>query len=326
VDFKTLEPGQIRYQLVHVNLAENFGRFLTQYTVSQTNNHRTISYVYYFIWTGNDYSTDYRYMTIKVPASYVKEMDNMAEGSAEPIFFYGKIRKLQSDYLDSFNDFFLQQGFTEEEIAEYTLPYYIDSYNSTWSMVGASCMYVLVFVGGVVLVVIAILWVVKANNGGYLAKLRNDIAAAGYTESTIEADYAAALYINKNGDTRLGTLMTYYTSGLETRAIPNNKIIWAYQNTITHRTNGIKTGTTYNVTLYVEGVKNAYTLSVPDETAAAKMLDKIYNTFPWVVVGYTEDLKKRFNNARGEFLQLRYNTCEHIALEPRPEGGSVTLK
>lgn len=43
---------------------------------------------------------------------------------------------------------------------------------------------------------------------------------------------------------------------------------------------------------------------------------------PWVVVGYTDDLKRMFNKDRAAFLNLRYNTVEHVAVEPGMEGYS----
>ena len=103
-------------------------------------------------------------------------------------------------------------------------------------------------------------------------------------------------------------------------AIPNSKILWAYQNTTTHRTNGIKTGVTYSVMIYVDGRKDAFNIGVPDETTAQNMLTRINDTLPWVVVGYSDDLKKTFSKDRAQFLELRYNTVEHVAVEPGLEG------
>ena len=42
--------------------------------------------------------------------------------------------------------------------------------------------------------------------------------------------------------------------------------------------------------------------------------------YPWVVVGYTEDLKRMFFKDRAQFMQLRYNSVEHTTVEPGFEG------
>ena len=87
-------------------------------------------------------------------------------------------------------------------------------------------------------------------------------------------------------------------------------------NRVTHRTNGIKTGTTYSIVIVVEGVKNAYTLPVDNEQMALDILEKIDKMFPWVVVGYSDQLKTMLAKDRAAFVNLRYNTCEHVAVEP----------
>lgn len=57
-------------------------------------------------------------------------------------------------------------------------------------------------------------------------------------------------------------------------------------------------------------------MSVPDEAAAQKILQKMNAIFPWVIIGYSDELKKMFDKDRAQFLQLRYNTCEHVPVEP----------
>lgn len=318
VKFEELAPDQIRSQLVDVELTANYGCFLEEYEYNSKTRQRRTTDLYYVIGMGDDYDLDYRYMTIKVFPSTEKKMDAMMENTAnyqlsDPITFSGKIKKLNKEEYSYFKEYFTEAGWTEEEISESTLPYYIDTFGSKPSM---NSMYIFLFAAGVVFLILAVYRTVKAAGGGYQKKLREDIASAGYTDSTIEADYAAAESYDKNNSVKQGRLMTYYTNGVITRAVPNNKIMWSYQNTVTHRTNGVKTGTTYNVVLFVEGIKKEITLSVPDEASAQKMLQIMNTTFPWVVVGYSEDLKKMFNKDRAQFLELCYNKCEHVPVEP----------
>ena len=199
--------------------------------------------------------------------------------------------------------------FTTEEIDAFTLPYYIDFTYGTLSLN--------IFFGcGILLVIYGVGHIIKGTKGGYLKKFRQDMAEGGFSEPAVESDYASAKFYDKKGNLRAGRLMTYYTSGAEIRGIPNNKISWCYQNTVTHRTNGVKTGTTYNVVFFVEGRKKEITLPVDNEAVAQEILQRYGAMFPWVVAGYTDELKKLFNKNHSEFLQLRYNTCEHVAVEP----------
>lgn len=185
-------------------------------------------------------------------------------------------------------------------------------------------VYIALFALGAFLLIFGIFRVAKVAGGSSLKKLRKDIAAAGYSESMIDSDYRSAKSFDKKGTLKMGRLMTYYISGSDARAIPNNKIMWAYQNTVTHRTNGVKTGTTYNVMIFDEITPKGHTFPVANESIAQDMLTLINTMLPWVVVGYSDELKKLYNKDRSQFLQLRYNTCEHTAAEPSaaPAGDS----
>ena len=319
VTFEDLAPDQIRNQLVDVELTANFGCYLEEYEYNSETRYKKTTHLYYIIWTGDENAVDYRYMTLKVPPSYEKQLEAMAENTynqilSDPISISGKIKKLSNEDYGYFKDYFTEDGsFTVEEFEAMTLPYYIDLYGSKASM---NSVYIILFAGGILLLAIGIFRVVKGAGGGYLKKLHEDITNAGYTENVVESDYASAESFDKKDELKIGRLMTYYTIGAQTRAFPNNKVIWTYQSTITHRTNGIKTGTTYNVIFFIEGYKNEITLAVSDEAASQKILQKINTIFPWVVVGYSDELKKMYQKNREQFLQLRYNTCQHIPVEP----------
>lgn len=323
-NFESLEPEEIKGQLVEAHIKENFSYYLEEYEQDKNTGRRTTKFLYYLIWTGDDDAEDYRYMTIKVPVSYRSRMDDMAEAyqngvAVEPITFHGEIKKLDDEEYEYFNDTFTSLGWTAQEIAEGTLPYYINVYASKASMDGIA---IVLCVVGAALAVFGLVRGIKAFTGGYLKKIKEDISSAGCTEASAESDFNSAPAYTKKGDLRVGRLFTYYVAGPCPRAIPHGKILWAYQNTVTHRTNGVKTGTTYNVLVYVDGQKNPVTLDVPDETVAQDILQRYMSILPWVVVGYTDDLKRMFNKDRSAFLNLRYNTVEHVAVEPGIDGYS----
>lgn len=316
-DFEELEPDEIKNQLVEYEMVYNYGCCIEEYEYNETTHRSTTKYLYYLIATGDEYAEDYRYMAVKVPASYKTKMEKMADNTynwlaSTPITIQGKITKLDKEEYEYFVEFFEDAGWTEEEIEEGTLPYYINVYeNPSSSNTGFAIMFVI----GMLFLVWAVIRLVKACNGGYLKKLKKDIANAGYSESYIESDYAAATIIDKKGNIKVGRLMTYFMLGSDMRAIPNNKMVWTYMNTITHRTNGIKTGTTYSVQIETEGA-GSFSIGVDKEDMALTMLKKFNETLPWVVVGYSDEIKALFRKNRTEFLNLRYNTCEHVAVEP----------
>ena len=321
-DFKTLAPDEISNQFVKLELTENLGGYLEAYEKNTKTGSTRTTDVYYMILTGDENATDYRIMSLVVPPRYEKKLDQMAEdyynwvaenysdeALPEPFLLRGKIKELSSEDSRYFKNALTQLGFTTQEIDDSTLPYYIDFAYGSLSLN-------IFFAGGILLVIYGVGRIIKGSKGGYLKKFRQDMAEGGFNEAAIESDFASAKYFDKKGNFRGGRLMTYYTSGAEIRGIPNNKISWCYQNTVTHRTNGVKTGTTYNVVFFVEGRKKEITLPVDNEAIAQDILQRYSAMFPWIIAGYTDELKKLFNKSHAEFLQLRYNTCEHVAVEP----------
>lgn len=313
VSFVELEPDEISNQWVALELTENWGSFAeTTETNSKTHVSKTIN-LYYVILTGDDYSTDYRYMAVNVPTDYRKTMNQLSTGgrNGDSIFLSGRIRRMDKEIYEYFKEYMLEGGLTEEQFEEYTLPYYIKVYpNEQLENAGT----VIAFLFGVMLVIWAALRLVKGINGGYLKQLRNDIASIGVSETSAESDWNSSVEVCK--DVKVGRLFTYYMEGSKPRAIPNAKILWSYQNTTTHRTNGIKTGTTYSVMIWVDGWKSASNIGMPNEATAQEMLKRFGAQFPWVVLGYSDELRKMYNNNRAQFLQLRYNTVEHTAVTP----------
>jgi len=317
-DFEELEPEAIKNQNVEFAMNANFGCYMEEYEYNEDTGRSKTLYLYYVIWTGDENATDFRYMSVKVPADMEKEMEEMCENSfndmySEPINISGKIKKLDDEEYEYFVEYFEESGWTADDISEGTLPYYIEVYNSKGSMVAA---HFFAFLGGVLLIVWGIYRIIKGSKGGYLKKLEKDYTAAGYTESTVASDFNHGFAMNKKANFKIGRLMIYYQLGSEFRAIPANKIMWAYLNRVTHRTNGIKTGTSYNIMLMVEGAKTDYSLGVDNEQMALDILEKIDQMFPWVVVGYSDELKRMYTKDRAAFVNLRYNTCEHVAVEP----------
>lgn len=321
VDFTTLSPDEIKSQLVDVELYHNFGCFMESGTQDKNTHRVTINSYYYVIYTGawDDPDTAYKFMAIKVPKSYGKKMDAMTDATyngldSVPLSFSGKIKGFDDDESKYFNEYMRDAGFTDAEIKAETLPYYINAYENK---VAQNVIYILLFLAGVVLIAWAVFRTVKASKGGYMKGFYQAMEQIGCSESYVESDLNSATFYDKKGSFRIGRLFTYYCLFSTTpSAIPNAKIMWAYQTTTTHRTNGIKTGTTYSVIVYSEGQKNCATITVPDENTAQQALQRLNVTCPWIVVGYSDDLKTLFNKDRDRFLQLRYNTVEHTAVDP----------
>ena len=310
--FEELLPGEISNQIVDASIKDNFGAFMEEYSKNTKTHVETSKAFYYVIWTGDDNTEDWRYMAIKVPASDEAAMEATAEATynyeySEPIEYSGAINKMTDEEYEYFVDYFYESGWTDADIEAGTLPYYIDA----GALVGGSAVFVFILMGvGAALILIAIIRLVIAISGKGLNTIKKEIADAGLSEADAEYDYENAKTFGKKSDICIGRKLTVFMLGSKPHAVANNKVVWAYHRTTTHRTNGIKTGTTYQVVLNTYD-RQTFNIDVNKESMGQEVLEYINNTMPWVVVGYNDDLNRMYCSDYQNFLQLRYNNTEN---------------
>lgn len=310
VKFETLLPDEINGDLiVEASINANFGAYMEEYSKNTKTNVTRTTDIYYVIWTGDDDSEDYKYMGIKVPASYGGQMDRMAEATynyemSDTIYFTGAVNKMSSEEYQYFREYFQESDWTDEEIDEYTLPYYI----SVGALTGGAATSAYVIFGiGIALIVLGVIFLLYALTGGDVKAFQKEAATLGMSEMELEAEYAGARVMIQKDNLRIGRRLIFYMTGRRTRVIVNDKIVWAYQQSTTHRTNGIKTGTTYEILVYLLNEKKARRINVPGEEKAGEVLQYMYENIPTAVVGYTDELLSLFNKDYQGFLNLRYH-------------------
>lgn len=297
VAFESLAPDEIvENVIVEASIDTNFGWFVEEYE-ENTDTHATRSkYFYYVIWTGDDDATDWCYMGIKVPASDADAMDAMADAYyngeyyLDTMEYSGAIEKMTDEEYMYFEEYFSEAGWTAEEIEEWTLPYYIN----VGDLVGASAVFTYILIGiGAALVIGAILLLVFALKGSGIKALKKELEDAGFSENDAEYEYENAKLLSKSGDIRIGRRMMFYMLGSKAHMLQTDKIVWAYLKSTTHRTNGIKTGTTYQVAIYTY-TKKMINISVNKETIGQEILKYMNETMPWAVIGYSDDLNRMY--------------------------------
>lgn len=327
VEFETLEPEEIsRGLVVDASIAYNFGGFMEKYEENTSTHVTRTTDVYYVICTGNENSKDSKYMAIKVPASDEWDMEQMAENTynglySEPISYSGAINKMSSKEYQYFKEWFMEGGWTEDEVEEYTLPYYI----SVGALTGgaASSVYFFVVIG-LILILNGVIMLIYVLTGKSLGAFKKQIAETGLSDMDVEREYEGAKLFNKRNDLRIGKRITFFMIGNKPQLIVNDQIVWAYQQTTTHRTNGIKTGTSYGILIYQLNSKKNFSISVPNANAALEILQYMNETMPKAVIGYSDDLSKLYRKNKQEFLQLRYYrveqpTVQESQVEEQPE-------
>lgn len=311
VEFESLAPDEINGDLiVDVTLYDNFGCYMEQYEENTKTHIQRTTDLYYVIWTGDDNAEDFRYMGIKVPVSEERAMEAMAEATynyeySDPIHYSGAINKMTAEEYKYFTEYF-EGSDMEDEMDKWTLPYYIN----VGALTGGAAISAWVIAGiGLALVLIAVILLILALTGGRLKTFKKELAEMGMDESGADYEYESAALFSKKSDLRVGRRLTFFLAGGEPHVIANDKLVWAYQSTTTHRTNGIKTGTTYTVILRTLD-KKYFVVSVSKEAEAQDALQHISQNVPGAVVGYDDNLNKMFQKDFQNFLQLKYNQKE----------------
>ncbi len=327
IAFETLAPDEIRANLlVDITLDANFGCYIEEYEENTQTHYTRTTDLYYVIWTGDANATDYRYMGIKVPASDEKKMEAMAEATyynepCDPIMYNGEIQKMPDEDYEFLREYFVGAGLTEEEFEEYTLPYFINTEVIPTNSAVVSCT----FAAFALLFVLIGSWmIISAIRGGRLKTFKKELADAGFGEAEADLEYQGARIILKPDDFRIGRRLTFFMIGSKPHVLLNDEIVWAYQKTTTHRTNGIKTGTTYSVVLNTIDKKkyesqNVFTkrqseISVAGEQNALETLEYIGQTMPWVLLGFDNDLNRLYNKDCKSFLDIQYFKVDHNQL------------
>lgn len=106
------------------------------------------------------------------------------------------------------------------------------------------------------------------------------------------------------GELRMNEEWMMYTINGKQYLLETPHIIWAYQSTTQHRTNGIKTGKSYALTLWDDKGKTMIQLGA-SEKSVQEMLAYIEEHIPHIVLGYNQELAQLYRADKERFKQLR---------------------
>lgn len=98
-------------------------------------------------------------------------------------------------------------------------------------------------------------------------------------------------------------------------AIKLDDVVWLYKSTVTHRTNGIKTGVNHSAKIYdIHGVEMDVGAK---EKVVAEILTHVYERAPWAVAGHSADIENAWKKDRPKFLRSVAERKRDMAQEQR---------
>lgn len=134
------------------------------------------------------------------------------------------------------------------------------------------------------------------------SKALKDLVKAFSAEEMDRIDYEikSRIYESKNV-----ILTNTYLIRLKTLSVPKQfirveDIAWAYKGVTTHRTNGIKTGTTYQLNVYINGSRAPHIIAM-SEQEVEELLELLDSSSEHILVGFYEGAVQVWNNS------LNYN-------------------
>ena len=322
VKFEDLSIDELEGQYVTATYELTFGMFAEEITTETSRYGSSSEYSsnqYYLMLVGGLdrylYSEDYfEFVGVEFPKHYYSQADEVYNDSAD--FFTddmstldvldsgftitGQIVPLTGELLGYYRDYAEQLDYTEEEFNQYFAPYClrVDKIGGMPYSIIALCT-----LGGVVLVVIAAVMLIRAQTGSYQKKLVNSLKAIGGDMEVERAsnDYNTAQELVKG--VRLGRLYLFNNLTAKSQAIPYKAIVWAYSSDTKHKRYGVTTGTTYSADMYLED-KSFHSIPL-NKDARDKLIRFLAENVPGAIVGYSKELASLYQKDYTKFLQLR---------------------
>lgn len=289
---------------VRAEIDLNYGMFMEAYT--KQNGVKNVTSYYYVILNYDE--DEPRYMAVKLPTSYknqMEQLENYTYGGtkADAFTITGQLCEMTDSEKKYFKKFFVEYNeFTSDEYKAETIPYVIKEKSAEFEDI-------IIIAAILICVLIAVLAVGIQMLGAGLKKIKKQIKMSGYDTSVIENDYETAGFSLKNNGFKIGRIASYCSQENKPYMFLNRDIVWAYQMTTSHSTNGIKTGTTYS--LYVWDVNKKNYQIIMSESAVKDAMAYMKQHMPWVILGYSEALKREYSRNFNNFLEMLYNKVPH---------------
>lgn len=281
-----------------------YGCFSEQY--SSESSSKVESY-YYLVVVGDDY--DARFMAVEVDAKDYNKMlkiedeytamDNGEDlGTTTTVVVKGKLTSMKSELYTNFKECLIDTynyGYSDIKIVSLNLV--VDEGSLSFSDT-------ILFLVGIILIIVSLIALIITFTNIPLAKLKKQLEAQGpaYMEY-VENDFMNA---TNYGKFRIGKEFTFFVKGMKCIIIPNSEIVWAYPTKTTHKTNGLKTGTSYSVKVFTI-YKKAYELPTSDDDKTNEVIDVYSSLTDTIVLGYDVSLEQMYAKRFNEFLDIAYN-------------------
>lgn len=213
----------------------------------------------------------------------------------------GTIRPMPSDSLEFYKEY-LEWDTMDKETQDLFLPYYLVVGEAGGSNMDAMIIFLAI---GIIFIFIALFLFFKWSTGGCQKQVKKYIASSGNPEmaaSRVENFISSTIPLH---NVLISNEFICTQEGSLTIFAEMPRMVWAYMNVTTHRTNLIITYKTYMITLgFMDGSTKSFTMK--NEQTGREVLSVIAARAPHAVMGYSDELNQAFRHDMDSFLNVKY--------------------
>ncbi|MBP3475772.1 MAG: hypothetical protein J6K48_05590 [Lachnospiraceae bacterium] len=295
-EFSEFEEDELHNSIVHLDanfVLDCFAEYgsAVPYTreISETDK------CYYIVYCRNG-----KYIAVEIDAEEADSLDEICEATWDYLMGYtdnleksytveGTVSNMTTTIKRYYIEWFEEMGFSDKEIEECALPYVVrNGWNRNTEL---ACAYI----GWGIFLILAVSILILLMKAVTQHKVKKDFARLGTLADTeITEDYANACVVNNR--VRIGRIFTYDCSGLAARVYLNDEIIWVYR-TEAGRSNKVHLWDIHGKGHAIKG----------DMQECSQAINFYEDRFPYIVIGFSTNLRQLFHRDRQNFLTLRYN-------------------
>ena len=147
------------------------------------------------------------------------------------------------------------------------------------------------------------LWVlISALRGRYQKQITDFCKVSGSPESTLEKLDMLYDRAEPCNGLRFGSEYLLVEQGPKDMVFRAADVVWAYQRTVRHRTNGIPTGKTFGLVFRTVDGK-CHEISMNSEKKVQETIERMSREMPHTVLGYTAELEQLYRQSPASFVR-----------------------
>lgn len=234
------------------------------------------------------------YMGVELPAKYLDQANDLMKAtndfiinensfSGESFVVKGTIKQMSSQ---SKKYFYEAVGYNEldAETQKIMLPLVLEEGQIGDKSVVEVWLYT---IGGLIVTTLGAFFLIRACTGNYQKSIKKYCASQPDPDlalAKLEDFYQLAAPLN---GVRMDRNFIMLQDGATTKLLQASSLVWAYQQTTQHRTNGIPTGKSYSLQLYLD---NGQLLAIGmKEKQAQEVLAAFVEHYPTMFVGFSKE-------------------------------------